>query len=620
MRIFVLLLSLISAACMAAKEPVRIVLVGDSTVASYPDPPKEGPAVAGWGQVLGEYLAPEVQVINHARSGASSKSFLGEGLWAKALQSRPNYVFIQFGHNDQPGKGDRTTDPNGDYQDNLRRYIQETRTAGAAAVLVTSVARRTFDKDGRLTSSLLPYVDAMKKVGLETQTPVIDLHAASFALFDQMAEKAALDYGPSAKDSTHFSRKGALMMARLVAEGIPREVPSLKDRVRLTPPLPASAPFRIQLDVVSHGYDGKTCWVHPRAGVIPGATPSVVMTMQKLLLTGSDVFYALNDLRTDDLGRTWSPIVEHDQTLGRRQEPGGVIVATCDFTPKWHAKTGKLLGIGQTVRYENNKVMENQKRDPSYSVYDEKTRHWSPWVTLAMPDEPKFYNTGTGSIQRVDLENGEILLPIDFKGKEDKWYSVTVLRCAFDGTTLRRIEQGNELALASGRGLYEPSLTRLKGRYYLTLRNDTAGYVCASSDGLHFSEPKVWTWDDGTELGNYNTQQHWVTHGDSLYLVYTRRGANNDHVFRNRAPLFMAEVDPAKLQVIRATECVLVPEHGARLGNFGVTEVSENETWVTVAEWMQTWGPHIIIKPDNAFGADNKVYAARILWQPAGKQ
>ena len=65
----------------------------------------------------------------------------------------------------------------------------------------------------------------------------------------------------------------------------------------------------------------------------------------------------------------------------------------------------------------------------------------------------------------------------------------------------------------------------------------------------------------------------------------------------------------------RATECILVPERGARLGNFAITEVSENETWVTVAEWMQTHSPNIIIPPDNAFGADNTVWAARILWK-----
>ncbi|HSG69862.1 MAG TPA: exo-alpha-sialidase, partial [Planctomycetaceae bacterium] len=86
-----------------------------------------------------------------------------------------------------------------------------------------------------------------------------------------------------------------------------------------------------------------------------------------------------------------------------------------------------------------------------------------------------------------------------------------------------------------------------------------------------------------------------------------RRGANNDHVFRHRAPLFMAQVDPGKLQVIRATEQILVPERGARLGNFGVADVSPDETWVTVSEWMQPKGVE-------KHGSDGSVYVARIHW------
>ena len=68
--------------------------------------------------------------------------------------------------------------------------------------------------------------------------------------------------------------------------------------------------------------------------------------------------------------------------------------------------------------------------------------------------------------------------------------------------------------------------------------------MSVSDDGLQFAEPKPWTFDDGAELGSYNTQQHWLAHSDGLFLVYTRRGANNDHIVRHRAPLFMAQVDP----------------------------------------------------------------------------
>ena len=146
------------------------------------------------------------------------------------------------------------------------------------------------------------------------------------------------------------------------------------------------------------------------------------------------------------------------------------------------------------------------------------------------------------------------------------------------------------------------------------MRNDDRGYVTRSTDGLHF-EP--------IRRGSSTTARTWATTTRSstgsrtatgLFLVYTRRGANNDHVFRHRAPLFMARVDPRRLRVIRETERILVPERGARLGNFGVTDVSASETWVTVAEWMQTWGPNDVMPVDNPYGSDGSVWIARIQW------
>jgi len=382
------------------------------------------------------------------------------------------------------------------------------------------------------------------------------------------------------------------------------------------PSAAAPAGYRVQLDTISSGFDKKTCWVHARAGAISASPPRVVLTMQKLLLSGSDVFFALNEMRSDDMGKTWSGPVEHAQTLGRREEPEGVVVAPCDFWPKWHAKTGKLLGIGHTARYRNDKIIGATHRQTCYSVYDEATRAWTPWTTLKMPDGEKFFNAGAGSVQRLDLPNGDILLPIYFRPRGERFSKVTVLRCKFDGRTLSFAEQGNDLAIDTNRGLAEPSLTSFRDCFYLTLRHDKAGYVSTSADGLHFDAPRQWLWDDGSELGNYNTQQHWVTHQSALYLVYTRRGANNDHVFRHRAPLFMAQVDPERLCVMRSTETILVPNRGARLGNFGVTAVDEHQTWVTVTEWMQTVGPNPYdYTVPMRYGADNAVFVARVVWE-----
>jgi len=140
------------------------------------------------------------------------------------------------------------------------------------------------------------------------------------------------------------------------------------------------------------------------------------------------------------------------------------------------------------------------------------------------------------------------------------------------------------------------------------MRNDRAAYIAVGSDGLHFSEPRKWTFDDGADLGSYNTQAHWVTHPEGLFLVYTRRGANNDNVIRHRAPLFIARIDPERLVAIRATERELVPNKGAQLGNFAVVDVNEHETWVTTSEGMSP-------RDTSKSGANGRVYAARILWE-----
>ncbi len=371
--------------------------------------------------------------------------------------------------------------------------------------------------------------------------------------------------------------------------------------------------YDLQIDVIRSGFDGEQCWVHARAGAIPDTPPVVVLTMQRLLLSGSDVFYGLHLLRTDNLGDDWEgPGAQ--PTLARRENPDGTETVVCDFTPKWHTVTGVLLGTGHTAQYRDNRLVRNRRRATAYAVYDIAAGAFSPWRELEMPltTEPAeadpYYNSGAGSTQRVDLPDGDILLPVYHKSKTGEHYHSSVARCAFDGETLTVRERGNALSVPIERGLYEPSLAAFQGRFYLTMRNDNNGYVAVSDDGLHFGEPRIWQFDDGAPLGNYNTQQHWVAHANGLFLVYTRRGADNDHVFRHRAPLFMAQIDPHTLRVIRATERVLIPERGARLGNFGVTRVSDAETWVTAAEWMQPAGCE-------QYGSDNSVYAARIRWR-----
>lgn len=368
---------------------------------------------------------------------------------------------------------------------------------------------------------------------------------------------------------------------------------------------------QIELTTATRLFDGDYSWAHPRAGAIPprapgnpSAMPLVVMTLQTTALAGSDLFSGLHQMRTADLGTTWS---QPEPIAGFEVRPiaNGREWTVCDFTPRWHAASGKLLGTGHSVIYENGRVPKARPRTTEYSVYDPVTRNWSAPRSLVMPDLPKFANAGAGSTQRFDLPNGDILLPISFREMDQVSQTATVLRCRFDGETLSYLEHGSELTHEVPRGFYEPSVTQYRNRFYLTLRNDQRGHVTTSDDGLHYHEPQPWLWDDGSDLGNYNTQQHWVTHREGLFLAYTRRGAGNDHVMRHRAPLFIARVDPDTLRVLRSTERILMPNRGARLGNFAVTEVSDHETWVTDAEWMQPKGCE-------QYGSDGSVWVAKV--------
>lgn len=373
--------------------------------------------------------------------------------------------------------------------------------------------------------------------------------------------------------------------------------------------------LHIDLVPIHAGFDGVRFFAQARVGFAPGSpetpgsTPTLIVTAQPTLRSGSDVFYELHEFRSTDGGRTWEKPIAHPHTLGRRSQADGTAVAICDMTPRWHHASGRLLLTGHTARYADDRSpIAHHRRETAYSAYDPAGRAWSPWDTVKMPDLPQFQSCGAGSCERIDLPDGSILLPVYCKPLGDDrraCYSAAVLRCAFDGKRLTYLEHGSVHTVGDPRGLCEPSLVRFAGRFFLTCRNDVRGYVSSGEDGLHFEEPIPWRFDDGSDLGNYNTQQHWLATADALYLVYTRRGLNNDHVFRHRAPLMIARVDPDRLVVLRDTEQQVVPNRGARLGNFSVCTVSDTEHWIVVAEWMQPVGCE-------QYGSDNTIWAAKV--------
>lgn len=378
-------------------------------------------------------------------------------------------------------------------------------------------------------------------------------------------------------------------------------------------------PFEVSTEVVHKELSPHFCWFHPRVAAIPGAgqngQPAVVMTIQKHL-EASDHYSGLYFLRTDDMGRTWSGPTEIPELAWRTGEDGETI-AVCDVTPGWHEPSKKVLAIGIKLRYSErgDQLLDKPRsHEAAYAIYDPTSEKWTGWKMLAMPEtDGKFFLVAPGCVQWLVNDDGTLLLPMYFKGQQGSDYVVTVLHCAFDGRELKYLAHGDELTMQGGRGFCEPSLARYNGRYYLTLRNDSAAYITSSKDGLHFAPPRKWTFDDGKELGSYNTQAHWLTHPTGIFLAYTRRGANNDHIPRNRAPIFLAQVDPESLQVLRRTERAVLPERGAMLGNFGAQSITAGESWITDAEYILSSEPH-------ARGADGSVWLGRIRWGSASHE
>ncbi len=204
-----------------------ILLVGDSTVATQATSPGAGPA-RGWGQVIPEFFNSDVAFKNAASNGRSSKSFIDEGKWAAAIALKPDYVFILWGTNDNNADPARHTDPDSTFRDYLRRYIDESVAAGAVPVLVTPSAMRMFLPGGTIKNSLAPYVEAMKEVAAEKKVALIDLNAASLALYDQLGPEESAKLGATPEDKNHFNEEGARKMSKFIVDSIPESVPGLK--------------------------------------------------------------------------------------------------------------------------------------------------------------------------------------------------------------------------------------------------------------------------------------------------------------------------------------------------------------------------------------------------------
>jgi len=230
--------------------------VGDSTVTDK----------QGWGLGFKQFLTDRTECINTSAGGRSSKSFINEGRWTQALELKGDYYLIQFGHNDEPGKAERSTEPNTTYREFMTHYVDETRAIGAKPILVTSLVRRQWDKSGsgKINSSLTPYVEVVKEIAKEKNVPLIDLHAGSKELCEQFGKDKCCQFSPvkdnGQYDNTHLNAKGSVIFARLVVEELGRVAAELKPCFRSEPVGDINTAAEKVFDVRQFGAkgDGKT--------------------------------------------------------------------------------------------------------------------------------------------------------------------------------------------------------------------------------------------------------------------------------------------------------------------------------------------------------------------------
>ena len=214
------------------KSPITIYLAGDSTMAHKEDNKRPE---TGWGEMLQQHFNPKkVKIDNRAMNGRSTRTFISENRWQQVIDKLKSgdYVFIQFGHNDESKeKVDRYTSPE-DFKKNLTKFVTEVRAKKAFPVLFTPVARRKFDDKGNLVDTHGDYPDYTRSVAKNLKVPLIDMQRGSEKilrdygleksrnLFLQLKAGENPNYPKGIEDNTHFSPIGAEEMAKIAVAGI----------------------------------------------------------------------------------------------------------------------------------------------------------------------------------------------------------------------------------------------------------------------------------------------------------------------------------------------------------------------------------------------------------------
>ena len=343
------------------------------------------------------------------------------------------------------------------------------------------------------------------------------------------------------------------------------------------------SPVPIEITALSpiHGLEDWD-WTQARTAFVDREHGRWVTTMSQTKKLGSHGYFDIYESVSLDAGKTWSEPQVID-SLKRGWTDDGYAVAPGDLWPSWHPQSGALLVTGKTFNFADGSKENYLRERVSYAVKGSAANEWGAMKFLQLPvrdhSGAPLLAANAGCNQPFLLASGDVLLPIRYqRSADERIYTSAVARCRFDGETLHYLRHGSEHTIDAGRGLYEPSVVGFNGQYFLTLRSDDSAYVTKGDDGLQFGRVREWRFDDGSLLGSYNTQQHWLSVGGGLFLIYTRRGAANDHIFRHRAPLFIGQVDPDRLVVLRETERILLREEDACLGNSGVCRISDSES------------------------------------------
>jgi lysophospholipase L1-like esterase len=239
--LFTPLVLFLTAFAVPEKKKITIWLCGDSTMSikekkAYPE--------TGWGMPFIYFWDSTILIENLAKNGRSTSSFRNEGLWKKVFDGagEGDYVFIQFGHNDEVStKKTYTTEV--EFRSNLKQYVSEARSKKATPILLTPVARRKFDRTGKIEGTHDVYSQIVRDVAKQENVILFDIDKTSQQLYQQLGiENSKLlflqlkpgehpNYPDGKEDNTHFNELGARSIAQLVLDEIKKQVPSLTGRI-----------------------------------------------------------------------------------------------------------------------------------------------------------------------------------------------------------------------------------------------------------------------------------------------------------------------------------------------------------------------------------------------------